>query len=486
MNNRHTNLVRKVLQYITEYKLVKKGDHVIAAVSGGPDSIAMLYILHQISPQLKLKITVAHLHHGIRGVHADRDLLYVKNIASKLGVDFVSRRVNVPAIARKKHLSLEMAGRNVRYCFLSETAQKIKATVIATAHTLDDQAETILLKLARGAGRSGLSGIARVTEYNGVRVIRPLLNITRKEIEQFLHEHKISYREDASNRNVEILRNCVRHEILPLLRQKLNPQIETILARTAEIFQEEEEYLNTIARKSLNKIFSSENPGIKIDTKYLRRVPLAIRRRILILWLERCGYPVEKIEFDMVNRIAHMIEKSSRPVQLHLAGQWTVTCRYGNLELLQPDASLQPLKRKITVKIPGETIIRKLGIYIVSSLRKKGYKNASRSGNNFQSCALLDANKLKKNGEKLYVRTWRNGDRMHPSGMKGSRKLQDIFVDMKIPVERRRLLPLFLCGREIIWVPGYRIAEGWEGTFSKKTLLIEIKPLDKHNNTKNK
>lgn len=482
MNNQRTSLVNKVLQNIIANKLLHTDDHVVAAVSGGADSVAMLYILHEISLQRKLKITVAHLHHGIRGIQADKDLVYVKSIASKLGLTFVSHRVNVPAIARKNKKSIEMAGRDARYRFLIETAQRVNANVIATAHTLDDQAETIILKLARGAGRTGLSGIPRSIEYNGIRIIRPMLDITRKEIEDFLQTKKILYRQDMSNKNTEILRNCVRHEILPLLRKKLNPQFDRVLARTVETFREEDNYLDAIARRYLARSINMDkyNCGnAKLKVKLLKRLPLAIRRRVLIQWLGMCGYPVEQIEFSPIDRIAHIIDNTSKPAKVQLTEHWLVTLRYENLEVVQVDTSLQPLKRAVAVKIPGETVIHKLGIRIITYLKRGCNRYALTTENELSSSVLLDVSKLKYN-KKLYVRSWKYGDRMRPAGMSGSRKLQDIFVDMKIPAERRHLLPIFLCNKEIVWFPGYRMAEGWQvRTPSKKSILLEVKSLCK-------
>lgn len=480
MNNQRTSLADKVLQHIIANKLLHTGDHVVAAVSGGADSIAMLYILHEISLQRKFKITVAHLHHGIRGVQADNDLVYVKSIASKLGLAFVSRRVNVPAIARKNKKSIEMAGRDVRYRFLLEIAQRVSANVIATAHTLNDQSETVILKLVRGAGRTGLSGILRSTEYNGIRIIRPMLDITRKEIENFLQARKILYHQDISNKNTEILRNCVRHEILPLLRKKLNPQIDRVLARTAEIFREEDDYLDAITRKYLARAINMDDHDCgyaKIEVKCLKRLPLAIQRRVLTQWLGMCGYPVEQIKFSAIDHITHIIESTSKPAEVQLTGRLSVMFRYGNLEIVQINTSLQPLKRAVVVKIPGETVIHKLGIRVITSFKKKCYRHGKTIGNELSSSVLLNASKLKHN-RRLYVRSWKHGDRIRPVRMDGTRKLQDIFVDMKIPRERRHLLPIFLCNKEIVWFPGYRMAEGWQvKTSSKKSILLEVKPL---------
>ena len=213
--------------------------------------MALLLILHALAPVFRIKLTVAHLNHGIRGKSAAADAAFVRKLARTLGLPCVCGRANVPRLARKSRLSVEMAARQARYAFLSEVARTVEADVLATAHTADDQAETILLKLARGAGPRGLAGIPREGRVNGLRVIRPLLDIPRKDIVRYLRSRRQSWREDESNDSLAHLRNRIRHKVLPLLESELNPEIRPALIRTAEILREEDRCLDGMARACL-------------------------------------------------------------------------------------------------------------------------------------------------------------------------------------------------------------------------------------------
>ena len=236
-------MLEKTQHSVRKHGLIRRGQHVLVAVSGGADSVAMLLALDELKRLLGIRLTVAHLNHHIRGNEAKKDAEFVRKLAAGLKIPFVGGDADVPRLAKSRGLSIEMAAREARYEFLADAARKKGADVIATAHTADDQAETVLLKLCRGAGSRGLSGIPRETTINGVRVVRPLLDVTRVEIESFLRRKKQAWREDRTNRDTAYLRNRVRHELLPMLESKLNPGIREALLRTADILREEDDLL---------------------------------------------------------------------------------------------------------------------------------------------------------------------------------------------------------------------------------------------------
>ena len=448
------------------------GKHAVIAVSGGADSMAMLIALNETAPLLKIRLTVAHFNHHIRGKAAAADARFVKQIANKLELPFVIGELDVPKLARRDGISIEMAARKARYDFLARTVRKLKADAIATAHTADDQAETILLKLARGSGPRGLSGIPRETRINGVPVIRPLLDVTRAEIEAFLLERKQPWREDKTNRDLSYLRNRVRHEILPLLESNLNPKIRETLVKTADIMREEDQLLDQMARKALSKIaapISRRTPGktkFALNVVKLRKYPLALRRRVISLWLGNCDVPAEAIDFDGIARVEKLAEQKEGSGQVDVALGWIITRRHAILAAVRGNKHTsesrghRPVAAARKVRIPGRTVLKRAGLVITTSLNPGLMKQGKLRIGEFPAFASLRLMPLDK--IRLLVRSWRHGDRMEPFGMNGSKKLQDIFVDGKIPVDERGDVPVFECKGRIVWIPGYRVASGWE------------------------
>src|SRR3989304_8936645 len=232
-------ILRKFEQTIKRFNMLQKGDRVIVACSGGPDSVALLHLLNQIKEKYDLKLFVAHINHKLRGQESDEDERFVKRLAQNLRLDSYARSFDVARIARKKKLSLEEAAREVRYEYLNKLALRLRATKISLGHNADDQAETVLMRLIRGTGALGLTGMSIVRG----KIIRPLLQIKREEIEEFLKEQNLGSRIDSSNLRQDYLRNRIRLELLPHLKRNYNPKIIDTLNRTASILSAQEDYL---------------------------------------------------------------------------------------------------------------------------------------------------------------------------------------------------------------------------------------------------
>jgi len=441
---------------IRKCKLFSPGQHVVVAVSGGADSVALLCALRDLSRTLGIRLTVAHLNHRIRGRAADRDATFVRRLARRWKVPVIVGRIDVPRLARQEGFSLEMAARKARYDFLADTARRVKAHVIATAHTADDQAETVLLKLIRGAGPKGLAGIPFETTLRKTRIVRPLLEVPRDAIVAFLRARGESWCEDKTNHDESFQRNKVRHRILPLLESELNPQIRTALRRTADILREEDRWLDSLAVPLLASCLSGTQ---NLSIVSLKRQPLAARRRIVRLWLVAAGIPAECIDFDAANRIEHLVAGSKTSATVRVAGPWTVERCYDALEVRSRKPAAHQAFRQ-AIRIPGRTRVTTAGLLVTTSLAPGLVKDRRARLGAYPAHASL--NWTTAEHRKVFLRSWRPGDRMKPFGMKGSKKIQDIFVDEKVPAEQRRGLPLFECGGEIIWLPGHRVARGWE------------------------
>jgi len=450
-------MIKHVAGSIRKQDLFKRGERVLVAVSGGADSVALLCALHELAPLLEISLAVAHLNHCIRGKDSDADAEFVRKLAKRLNISFTGKRINVPEMAKRTGLSMEMAAREARYSFFLETARRLKAGVIATAHTANDQAETVLLKLARGAGMRGLAGIPREIFHSGIRVVRPLLDVSRKEIERFLKDRKQIWRQDHTNLDPAYLRNRVRHEVLPFLEKKLNPDIRQALIRTADILLKEDEWLDELTGKILKECVMNSDRTLTVS--HLLRQPVAARRRVLRQWLSLVGILPELIDYDVVVRVEALLDSKKGTGKTEIADKWIIKRRYDRL--IAGRGRGGPARNfRYVVKIPGKTLLAGGQLKIETSLQCGMVKDKLVQVGQLPARASLDFSAAGK--KKLIVRSWQMGDRMKPFGMNGSKKLQDIFIDAKVPVEQRATIPVFECGGEIVWIPGYRVASGWE------------------------
>lgn len=440
----------------------------MAAVSGGPDSVALLHALLEIAPTAGFTVRVTHLNHCIRGEDAMEDAAFVEAMASKLNLPFIPGKTDVPALASKKGISIEMAAREARIAFFKRAVRKSRSTCVATGHTADDQAETVLLKLARGAGCQGLSAMCPLTDIEGLRMIRPMLGTTRTEVMSFLKQRGLEWREDRTNRDDSFLRNRVRHHVLPFLEKNLNPRIREALVRTALIANDENNWLKDLTSRLLTRCVTRGERG-SIDIAQLMETHPAAMRRVLRMWLISCGVVPELIDFNTVDRLGRLAAAKKGSGSAPVPGGGCVRRQYGKLVFLEEhEPPSAPVFRE-ALKTPGETVLPAIGLRVLVS-REPGIHRERGSGPGcLPARASLSSNAVGR--KTMFVRSWRNGDRMSPYGLDGSRKIQDIFVDCKVPADKRTTVPLIECGGKIIWIPGYRVAEGWHVTDPKAGAL---------------
>ena len=402
-----------------------RGKRVLVAASGGADSTALALALRELG----CEIALAHVHHGIRGKAADADARFVAALAKKLGAPFFLGKFDVPAEAKHRGESLEMAARRVRRDFLATTAKREKIRFVATGHTADDQAETVLLRIARGTSITGLAGIPYVSKQNGVAFVRPLRDATRAQIVAFLKSRKQPWREDKTNATDFALRNRVRHEILPLLEKRLNPGVRQALLRLADIAAAEDEVMAALARK----------------TKLSAKTPLALRRRLALAELRAAGVPPEK-------RVFHTVENPAKVFTFHVKpAQSFYVLRKTGAKFLR------------SVEKPRDAIPLQI---------RKGVGFSRRADEVCLSAATVG-------GRDLVFRSWRAGDRMKPLGMSGSKKLSDIFTDLKVPRAERNSRIVVECGGEIAALAGWRVGRDFavEGPRAP-SLRLRFRPPD--------
>jgi len=454
------SVIEHLHAYIRTHALFTPGDRVGVAVSGGADSVALLRALLDLRSELGIVLSVVHLHHRIRGAEADADAQFVSELAKKFDLPLHLYHADVPRHSKNEKLSLESAARNLRYAFFQRLLGENTCDKIATAHTLDDQAETVLLRILRGTGTRGLAAIPPLRDASpdlAARIVRPLLSTRRAQIEEFLRNLNQPWREDASNQDPKHLRNRIRHELLPLLEAEYNPALRQSLVNLAEIARAEEEHWDT-ELADLQPLVA--NPAA-IDRPNFLKLPLALQRRLLVNLADRLDLP---IAFGDVERMLHI---AANPGAEHeFEGGWRVasTRQHLQIEPLQPKA-VNP-DYSLDLPLPG-------AIAVPPALTLKTTLLQAPESSRYNSATLLAYDLLEL---PLRVRNWQPGERFWPAGSKQAEKLKRLFQERHIPAEARSSWPVVLSGDQIVWVRGFPVASGFQA--HSTAVLIEALPVD--------
>ncbi|MEO2055591.1 MAG: tRNA lysidine(34) synthetase TilS [Nitrospira sp.] len=473
----------------------KSGDKVVVAVSGGCDSVCLLYLLKRQALNLSLSLHVAHLNHGFRP-EAKAEADFVEGLVRSWGIPLTSSRRPVMQICRDRGLSKQEGARTVRYQFLKEVARELGASWIALGHTADDQAETFLMRLLRGTGMRGLKGIPEMREARGegleeTRIIRPLLGITREEILRELNKEKISYVEDSSNLQSVYLRNQIRHALFPVLEQ-YNPRVKEAFCREADLLREEDDFIEHALRETVSRVVKTNESSVIIDLKPFQALHLALQRRVLRWGIERLHPGLRGIGFHHIETIMKRVVPGQTGKYFFLPHSVRVKKEYSHLHLERmtfPVARREKSKKRF--KGSRGLLLRKeaalpevlsCGDKTTLELADWGLRvqvSVYRGAHHlFSSCiASFDFDKL---CYPLSIRGWKPGDRFIPKGMKGHhKKLQDFFVDIKIGRSERDRRPLLVCANGILWVIGLRTDERFQPSDqTKRTLVVEVQEND--------
>ncbi len=457
MKRQRTPLLDRVLEFVRRHNLLAAGDRVVVAVSGGPDSVCMLHILNDLHVELGIDLQVAHLDHMLRGAESDADLVYVEGLARKLGLPATVERVDVEAYRRQHRLSVEEAAREARYGFLTSVAQGLTYSKIAAGHTADDQVETILMHLIRGAGLHGLRGMQPACELRsgeggpGLTLVRPLLAVARAETESYCAEHGLSPRMDQSNSALVYQRNSIRLDLLPLLRS-YNPEIETALLRTASTVSIDMEFLELAASALWGSVMTETDAGIVINRAAFDQLHPALKRHIVRLSIRHLLGDLKDVEALHIEAVVDGMAESTgkrlslpRGLEFRSGYEGGVIARGGEQNCPYP-----PIHGEHRLNVPGST---RVGDWTIEATV---LDNKIKLHEPPPTTAYLD---LDMAGNELTVRTWRRGDRFQPLGMEGTKKLHDFFVDEKVPRDWRAHIPLVCSAGQVVWVVGYRIGE---------------------------
>lgn len=452
-----SELVQRVERNIHIRRLMPCGQKILVAVSGGVDSMVLLQLLHSLSWKNRWQLSVAHFNHRLRGRASDADEKLVRQTASKLKLPFHASHADIKAFAERSKISLEMAARKLRHEFLARIARERKISTIALAHHADDQVELFFLRLLRGAGSEGLAGMkwhSPSSSNRKVTLIRPLLDCSKAELATFARENKIRFRADATNFTADILRNRIRNELLPLLRKKYQPAVDKTVLRVMEIVGAEAEFVGQMA--------AGHRGGTKhgqARRQNFSSLPVAVQRKIL---REACLGAGVAADFDLVESLRN------GPGKFVSVSPMLAVARDDQGEIMLRQQSASAFN-------PAEFRIRLAGRagQVEFADRKLFWRKERKRGCVVPvAVPLMEVFDADKVGAEIILRHWRPGDRFQPIGLKTAVKLQDLFVNAKIPAARRReLLLATTAGGEVFWVEGLRIGELAKLTPSTKRRL---------------
>lgn len=452
------HLLRTVRRTLETYALLPPGSHVLVACSGGADSVALVHLLCLLRGEAAWQLCVGHVHHGLRA-SADADAAFVAGLARRLGLPYLERRLEGLAGP-----DLEARARTARYRALAEMARQAGAQAVATGHTLDDQAETVLLRLVRGTANPGLAGIRpRRPLAPGVVVVRPLLWCRREQLRRFLEEEGETWREDESNADPRHARNRVRSWLVPLLVAE-NPRLPEALARLAEVTREEEAVWAEWVARALQDLAQPAAGGQRVGRREFLRLPVALQRRLL---RELAGNP-HALSFVHVEKACRLVREGQAGDELTLPGG--VRLRLESHSFWVGVADGRAPSEPVPLPVPGRVVVPELGILAEAELRPRGARDPQGRWE-----AELDERWA---GRGLVLRTRRPGDRVRLRV--GTRKLQDLLVDLRVPRWERDRLPLVAAtDGEVLWVVGYRVADAARpAPDAARCLRVRVWPLE--------
>ncbi len=461
-------MLSMVLKYVEDNNMIQNGDKIIVGVSGGSDSICLLFLLNELKQFYELDIFAAHLNHGIRDKVCDMDEEFVKVLCEKIKVPIYSKKVNVRKLSKKLKISEEEAGRNCRYEFFEEIRIANNGNKIAVAHNMDDHAETVLINLFRGSGIRGLTGIASVRD----NIIRPLLCLTKAQIENYLKSNKIEYREDETNFLEEYTRNKIRLKVLAYVENNINSKVKENIVRNANMLNEIDSYVSKNIIQGYDRVVTISSDKYNLNVNNLNYEDIVIRKGIVREVILRLIGKLKDIESTHIMQILSLMEKEvgkriNLPYGLIAIKDYRHIILYvGDLNNNKMDIISRGIKYLEDVVVPSSFYCPFIDKNISFTLSK--YKKNLIIEKNVYT-KLIDCDKISNT---IQLRTRCEGDYIEIRG--GKKKLKNFFIDEKIPREDRDKILLVADGHHIIWIVGYRISEAYKITDNTK-LVLEIK-----------
>jgi len=431
--------------------------------------------LMELRTELDLLLEVAHLQHGIRGADAWKDAAFVSRLAAKMGLTFHLKEVDLPRIQREARKgNLEALARAERYRFFTTVAAERGMDKIATAHTEDDQAETVLMWFLRGAGAKGLGGMTplRRLEIAGdtgreIQLLRPLLGSSKAEVLAFLEQRNVRYRVDRTNRDTNLLRNWIRLRLIPQVQKRFDVHLPARLAQQAELLRDEQLLLEDLAAQTLGAI---RVPG-GLNRRLFLEQDKALQRLILRRWIEEAKGDLRGIDFDHIRDLLALIQHETPQGRLSIPGGWELVKEYETLRLGKRSANRPRCDYSYEIELGSDLRVLQAGLVIQSQWISPRLATCP--------CDLMEA-MFDSAGlpDRLTVRNFRYGDRFQPLGMAGHKKIKELFSERRVPMSVRSTVPLLAMGDEILWIPGYGRSDiGKVRPHTEKILLFKALPV---------
>ncbi|OAS19495.1 tRNA lysidine(34) synthetase TilS [Paenibacillus oryzisoli] len=448
-----TDLVARVERRIEEEKLADAGDVIVVAVSGGPDSVALLHVLFRLAATHQWTIVVAHVNHQFRGSESDAEAGFVKELATGLALPCEIGVIDVPAYIEESSLNGQAAAREKRYEFLHRVANQYGAHRIALAHHADDQAETMLMRILRGTGPSGLVGMPERRREKKVELIRPFLRIYKSDIVNYCAQHEITYCKDSSNELRKYFRNRIRLDLMPMLKQ-YNEQLPESLNRLTDVMQAENDYLDGETDKIFRRIVTFQSNICRLNRSEFAELHVALQRRLIKLILNCLCLERERLVYTRIERVRELMLKDQMSNQvLQVDEQIYIVREYGSIQFqtFAPDPKPYAYEIRLT---SNELELPDMNAKLIYAwMPLSSYKQAATSPDH-NSDVFLDADHVEL---PLCLRSRRSGDRLEPLGLNGSKKVKDMFIDAKMPKARREAIPLLVdASGRILWIAGFR------------------------------
>ena len=474
-----TGLIKKVEKTVSDYGMLEENDSVLVGVSGGADSISLVHILSEIAPLFSLKLGVAHLNHSLRGNESDNDARFVVSVSDKLCLPCFIEKTDVIKYKTENGLSIEEAGRRVRYAFFEKIAQKEGFNKIALGHTSDDNAELILMYLIRGSGPLGISGIPPVRGVfkTNLLIIRPLIKTARFDIIKYISAKSLPYVVDKSNKDMKYLRNRIRHNLIPELEENYNPKIVETINRLALIMRSENEWMENELKSTLNKntLFMGNN-RIVLSASGIKALHPAAKRRITRSAIEMVNGTLRRISYLHIELAADQLASDSDSWSLDLPDRIRITRTGKELVVSKEEKTLRnlPSKRSDNNKVFFEYIINKPGIIVAEN---EGFKISFSEIENMNLSEICHADRgtaffdMDKINFPVILRNYLQGERFTPLGMKGSQKIAKYLINNKVPRENRIKSPVVVSNGKIIWLAGFVIDDSVRVTSGTRKIL---------------
>ncbi|MCL4491868.1 MAG: tRNA lysidine(34) synthetase TilS [Nitrospirae bacterium] len=472
MYNKQMVIIEKIKSTIKKYAMLSGGDRVLVGLSGGPDSVCLLKMLNELKTEYGIELFAAYIDHGLRPAETPVEIDFCKRLCAPLGISLSIEAIDVKSLVRERGLNKQEAARELRYGTLDALSSGINANKIALGHNADDQAETVLMRLVRGAGLSGISGIPPVRRLaSGRHIIRPLIEVERPEIEGFLCGNGTTSLTDSSNLQDHYLRNRIRHTIMPAVKS-LNKNAVKAIARASDIFRDDERYFELLTTKTLMRMISRKtDSSVELFLAPMETMEKVILRRLLRRALDETK-SLRGISFVHIEDIVNLVRSGRSGSRLHVPKDIRVIKGYSTLII----TSDEPAKLgSYVIDGPGETALKESSMVLRCSIIDLDGHPGEYDYGDGRRTALIDADKVRF---PLSVRPRTPGDYFYPLGLGRRKKLQDYLVDEKAPRDQRDSIPLLINDNEIAWVVGYRVDERYKvDKNTKRGLKFDIKPL---------